>query len=112
MFGHVLNGEMIQNEYDNLVEYIWRDLPYHNHHIKLDYYTIMPNHIHGIIVINNNEPYNESNIVDMGNVGAGSEPAPTFTKTTMKMETNILNANPYSNTTKPHKYHGLPEVIR
>lgn len=31
---------------------LWNGIPMHYKHVKLDYYIIMPNHIHGIIIIN------------------------------------------------------------
>ena len=65
LFGEIKNGEMIFNEYGEIIKFTWFDLINHNVNILLDYFVIMPNHIHGIIVITNNE-----NIV-----GAGSKPA-------------------------------------
>ena len=59
---------MILSKYGYDVEYTWYDLPNHNIHIKLDQFIVMPNHIHGIIIINGST------------VGAGSEPAPTKKK--------------------------------
>jgi len=38
-------GQIIDNQWNNIVNQY--------NHIKLDQYTIMPNHIHGIIIINN-----------------------------------------------------------
>jgi len=43
---------MILNECGLIVKTIWNDLPKHYNHIKLDEYVIMPNHIHGIVIIN------------------------------------------------------------
>jgi len=68
LFGDVVNGKMTLNECGKLIEFTWYDLPNHNPHIALDTFTIMPNHIHGIV-----------NIYDVIIVGAGSEPAPTTT---------------------------------
>jgi REP element-mobilizing transposase RayT len=66
IFGDVVDGKMVLNEFGKIVENTWHDLINHNNHIELDAFVIMPNHIHGIIVINNKKF-----------VGAGSEPAPT-----------------------------------
>ena len=65
IFGVVWDGEMVLKEYGKWVEYTWHDLPNHNSDIALDTFIIMPNHIHGIIIIHD------------ATVGAGSEPAPT-----------------------------------
>ncbi len=65
IFGDVVNDKMILSEYGYDVGYVWYDLPNHNFNIELDRFVVMPNHIHGIIMIK-----------DM-NVGIGSEPVPT-----------------------------------
>ena len=51
LFGEIVNGEMILNEYGKNVEQCWFNLPNHYHNIALDAYVIMPNHFHGIIFI-------------------------------------------------------------
>ncbi len=81
-FGNVVDGLMKLNEYGKMVANTWNDLPNHNHNIQMDNFVIMPNHVHGVIVIND---------VGTDTVGAGSEPTPTK---------------------KKHKHHGLPEIIR
>jgi putative transposase len=83
LFGDVEQGEMILNEYGHVVTKCWYDLTNHYAGITLDAFIVMPNHIHCIIVINN----------DVGaglniNVGAGFKPAPT------------------------DKRHGLSEIVR
>ena len=53
LFGKIANGIMLMNQYGTIVNNCWFDLPNHYKNIKLDYFVIMPNHIHGIIVIKN-----------------------------------------------------------
>ena len=53
LFGEIANGEMILNNAGKTVQTIWNELPQHFQHVKLDAFVIMPNHIHGIIVITN-----------------------------------------------------------
>ena len=45
---------MVLNEYGNIVSAFWDDLPSHYPNIKTDECVVMPNHVHGIIVIDNN----------------------------------------------------------
>jgi putative transposase len=62
------------NNFGKQVEFTWYDLPNHNNHIVLDAFVVMPNHIHGIIVIDGDG--NRAGLV--GDVNrAGLEPAPT-----------------------------------
>ena len=51
LFGEIVNGQMILNEYGKIVEQCWNDLPNHYDNIALDAYVIMPDHFHGIIFI-------------------------------------------------------------
>jgi REP element-mobilizing transposase RayT len=46
---------MIMNDLGERMEEIWNNIPVHYKEIVLDYHVIMPNHIHGIIIINNVE---------------------------------------------------------
>jgi len=41
------------NEAGEIVNSLWEELPVRYHSIGIDYYVIMPNHFHGIIVIQN-----------------------------------------------------------
>lgn len=51
LFGEVIQGKMIENEIAGIVRRWWNDIPDHFTHIALDEFIIMPNHIHGIIII-------------------------------------------------------------
>ena len=52
MSGEIKNSEMHLNEYGEIVMKCWYDLPNHYYHAQLDEFVIMPNHMHGIIMIN------------------------------------------------------------
>jgi len=43
------------NEAGNVAAKCWQDIPNHFLHIELDEYVIMPNHIHGVIVLSDDE---------------------------------------------------------
>jgi putative transposase len=51
LFGEVENGEMVLNERGRIVESCWRAIPEHFEHVELGVYVVMPNHLHGIVVI-------------------------------------------------------------
>ena len=51
LFGDVEGGEMRLNDSGRAVQTTWDDLPNHYHHVELDAFVIMPNHIHGILVL-------------------------------------------------------------
>jgi putative transposase len=62
LFGEVVNGEMVLNEYGKIVQKWWDDIPTHFPGIETGAFVIMPNHVHGIIIITDN--------------GRGTVPAP------------------------------------
>jgi putative transposase len=51
LFGDVVNGEMILNEYGKIVAEEWLKTPQIRPYIELDAYVVMPNHFHGILFI-------------------------------------------------------------
>ena len=59
-FGKIENEKMILNKYGEIVKQFWFEMPKHFETIILDKFTVMPNHLHGIIVIENNR-------IDAGN---------------------------------------------
>lgn len=51
LFGEIVNEEMVLNEYGKIVAASWQELAGHFPNIMLGEWVVMPNHIHGIIVI-------------------------------------------------------------
>jgi putative transposase len=50
-FGQVLHGEMRLNVYGQIVRDCWKEIPAHFPHATLDTFVVMPNHLHGIILV-------------------------------------------------------------
>jgi len=53
VFGNVDDNKMILSESGKIAEKFWLEIPAHFPSVKLDEFIIMPNHIHGIIIIDN-----------------------------------------------------------
>jgi len=51
LFGNIVDGEMVLNEYGQMVRDEWAKTASIRREITLDEYVIMPNHFHGILVI-------------------------------------------------------------
>ncbi|HEV8720734.1 MAG TPA: transposase [Candidatus Binatia bacterium] len=51
LFGDVVDCEMRVNDAGRMVEQCWSAIPNHFPHVDLDAFVVMPNHVHGIIVI-------------------------------------------------------------
>ncbi len=51
-FGEIIDGEMHLNEIGVIADNSWAEIPDHFENITLGEFIIMPNHVHGIITIN------------------------------------------------------------
>ena len=51
LFGEINNGEMQLNVIGQIVSAIWEKIPCHFSNVELDEFILMPDHLHGIIVI-------------------------------------------------------------
>ena len=69
LFGDVVDGEMALNDFGQIADSCWCAIPDHFPNVELGVHVIMPNHVHGIIVIREDELHN--------NVGAQHCCAPT-----------------------------------
>lgn len=98
LFGDVIGGEVRLNEAGSLVLRAWNDLPDHYANASLDAFVVMPNHVHGVIVLGDALERTERA------EKTGLRPAPT--PTPMADPTSVpMN-------TRPSKIHALPEIIR
>jgi REP element-mobilizing transposase RayT len=68
IFGEISDGIMALNDAGNIVMECWNDLPNHYPNLILDEFVIMPDHVHGIMIIDNT---NTPNVGDNGRGGAG-----------------------------------------
>jgi len=60
LFGKIINGEIILNEIGLLVQNEWVKTEKIRDNILIDVYLVMPNHLHGIIMINNVGAYSHT----------------------------------------------------
>ena len=51
LFGEIVNGEMILNEFGEIVSEKWQWLETQYEYVELGAWIVMPNHFHGILVI-------------------------------------------------------------
>ena len=54
LFGEIEDGKMKINDAGNMVDKIWKELPEYYPDVEIDVHKLMPNHLHGIIILNNN----------------------------------------------------------
>lgn len=65
-FGEIDDGKIKLSPIGAVADVLWHELKNHFDNIELDAFVVMPNHIHGIIAINNGDIGNNGNV---GNVG-------------------------------------------
>ncbi|MBN1813901.1 MAG: transposase [Anaerolineae bacterium] len=51
LFGKVIDGEMVLSGWGEIVRAVWDEIPAHFPNVESDILVIMPNHLHGIIII-------------------------------------------------------------
>ena len=54
-FGNIKNGQMILSKIGEVVEKFWMEIPLHYQNLTLDEFVIMPDHLHGILIIDNDD---------------------------------------------------------
>jgi len=68
-FGEITDGQIVLSGSGKIVKKYWREIPDHFGNTKLDEFVVMPDHIHGILIIDNN---NDNHNVEMPNLGVST----------------------------------------
>ncbi len=87
LFGEIIDDQMRLSHSGHIVQKAWQDLPNHYPHVRLDEFIIMPNHVHGIIVL-----------TDIERRGGSTDPP--------------LPDPPLQPDSTEMVSHGLPEIVR
>jgi len=99
LFGWISNGSVVENANARIVRECWLSLPNHYPHVSLDTFVVMPDHVHGIIVLLDTHRVGDVRKDDVRaglKVRAGFKPAPTDGDA-------VVDAG---------VRHGLPEIVR
>ena len=54
IFGEIVEGQFKSSDVGLVVKRIWENLPNHYAHLTLDAFVVMPNHIHGLLMLSEN----------------------------------------------------------
>ena len=65
-FGEVKEGKVRLSQLGLVAEQCWKDIPCHYNKVTLDEFVIMPNHVHGILIINAERVCAEGNVIKQG----------------------------------------------
>jgi putative transposase len=66
LFGEIKNGETMLNDFGIIADECWRAIPEHFPFVELGAYVVMPNHVHGVIVINDMDDGTGRGVIDVG----------------------------------------------
>lgn len=67
-FGEIADSRMRLSHQGILADVFWYEIKNHSRNVELGAFVVMPNHIHGIVVLNRNDAVTDGNEVDDGNV--------------------------------------------
>jgi putative transposase len=56
LFGEIVDDEMQLSDVGRMVQTAWSELPDHYPGVETDAFVVMPNHIHGIIILTSDQP--------------------------------------------------------
>jgi putative transposase len=109
LFGEVVNGEMKVNRPGKIVERAWKNLSLHYPQITLGAFVVMPNHVHGIVLINENDNSRG------GSLWRG-EPKVNQSINGGEISPDVKKTRPYTNINQTRStkmmHHGLSEIVR
>ncbi len=64
-FGEIFDGKMMLNEIGQLAEKFWFEIPMHFPFVKLGNFVVMPNHVHGILIVDKSVDDMDNDLVEM-----------------------------------------------
>ncbi len=87
LFGDVVDGRMVLNQYGAIVADEWQKSSVIRQEIELDGWVVMPNHFHGIVIINNTVGANVNN-----HVGANDDHVGANGRSPLRMKPKSLSS--------------------
>jgi REP element-mobilizing transposase RayT len=100
LFAQILDGEIHLTPFGLIVRRAWLDLPKHYRYKFMDEFCIMPNHIHGIIILAERD--------GRGGSGPSSNLSGANTLARSEPESAQHQTRPYDTV----RWHGLTEIVR
>src|SRR5690554_7950352 len=61
-FGEIQEAKMIWSPVGAIADVLWHEIPNHTNNVELGAFVVMPNHIHGILILNGDD----SGLVETG----------------------------------------------
>ncbi len=132
LLGDIVEGRMHLSEAGRLAQAVWEDLPHHYPHVQIDVWVIMPNHMHGIIILteaqatdddmpSGADPKTDVGAISKTDVGASKTDVGAISKTdvgALKTDVGAISKTDVGAGLKPAPTvpaptrHGLSEIVR
>jgi REP element-mobilizing transposase RayT len=61
-FGVIENGKMQLSNVGVIADLMWYEIKNHANNIELGEFVVMPNHVHGILILNDNKSHDNANV--------------------------------------------------
>jgi len=74
LFGNVVDGKISSNYIGEMINWHWNRILFHFSNDELDKFTVMPNHIHGIVILVEAKHSNKESIVTLNNSKKNASP--------------------------------------
>ncbi|HUU28197.1 MAG TPA: transposase [archaeon] len=103
LFGDVMDGRVRLNEAGMVVQAVWDELPVHYPHVEIDTFVVMPNHVHGIIILTDS-PVGAAPRGRPNNCGQARGPAPTMSLPDVVHRFKTMTTKRYTDGVKQSKW--------
>lgn len=78
LFGEIVEGKMLLNDAGRILQTVWDEISVHYAGVAIDAFVVMPNHIHGIVVLVGAAPCGRPPSGRVSSLGQAQGPAPTI----------------------------------
>lgn len=65
-FGEIQEAKMIWSPVGAIADVLWHEIPNHANNVELGAFVVMPNHIHGILILNGDDSGLDSGLIETG----------------------------------------------
>jgi len=88
-FGKINNGKMVLSNVGVIADILWHEIPHHAPNVELGAFVVMPNHVHGILILTENGNDNDNDNVETGHALSLPTDIPTDIFTEKPIEKTI-----------------------
>ncbi|HXF49220.1 MAG TPA: transposase [Verrucomicrobiae bacterium] len=104
LFGNIRNGKMELSAIGRVVRDCWKEIPKHFDHARVKDFVVMPNHLHGIVVLEKRVEYIQPLQKQMGNQIVGVQYIePAFQKGTARYQYQKVAPNSVGSIVRSYK---------